>query len=361
MSLLPRWTATLSLVLLMTSVRAASIEVRTLTGSAEGFRDGSFPDAQFAYPVGITTDPGGTVYVADSVNHVIRRISPQGVVSTFAGLAGFPGSRDGVGASARFQFPNGISSDREGNLYVADTGNHTIRKIDRNLVVTTVGGTAGSGGYNDGSRSRGLFASPTGVAVGSDGIYVADFSNHAIRKILSDGSVMTLAGNGGLEGSANGRGTDARFYYPFNLVFDSKGNLFVTDSENHTIRKIAPDRVVTTPFGAAGVSGSADGGASEARFHRPTGIGVDAHDRLYITDTNNHSIRFVDLLSRVTTLAGAAGFPGRADGKGTNGRFDRPFGIVVDPFGDIVIADTYNHSIRFARRVPLPRRRAARR
>ncbi len=190
----------------------------------------------------MAVDGAGNVFVADTWNHTIRKITPTGVVTTLAGTAGSSGSADGTGATARFNEPFGVAVDGAGNVFVADTWNHTIRKITPTGVVTTLAGTAGFvEGSADGTGAAARFNEPYGVAVdGAGNVFVADTDNNTIRKITPSGVVTTLAGTAGSSGSTDGTGAAARFYWPEGVAVDGAGNVFVADAVNYTIRKITP-------------------------------------------------------------------------------------------------------------------------
>jgi hypothetical protein len=233
-----------------------------------GGADGTGSAARFYNPYSVAVDSAGNVYVADSSNDMIRKITPAGVVTTLAG--GKMGSTDGIGNAARFYDPCGVAVDSAGNVYSADSGNHTIRKITPFGVVTTLAGLAGSRGNADGTGSAARFSSPSDVATDSaDNFYVADFGNQTIRKITPAGVVTTLAGLAGSMGGADGTGSAARFHSPEGVVVDGAGNVYVADTENSTIRKITSAGVVTTLAGLAGSEGSANGSGSAARFNWP--------------------------------------------------------------------------------------------
>src|SRR2546422_530108 len=226
----------------------------TVAGAASpGSADGTGSAARFYLPFGVATDSSGNVYVADSNNHTIRKITPAGVVTTLAGLAGYSGSADGTGSAARFYNPYGVATDSSGNVYVADNNNHTIRKITPAGVVTTLAGLAGINGSADGTGSAARFNYPVGVATDSSGnVYVADTFNHTIRQITPAGVVTTLAGQIGRAASGERAEISAGAESFKGEATDSSGNVYVADSSNHTIRKITPAGVVTTLAGLAG-------------------------------------------------------------------------------------------------------------
>src|SRR6266540_2947950 len=234
--------------------------------------DGTGSAARFWSASGVATDSSGNVYVADTLNNTIRKITPAGVVTTLAGLAGSYGSADGTGSAARFRGPSGVAVDSAGNVYVADTGSHTIRQVTPAGVVTTLAGLAGITGSADGTGRAARFYNPYGVGTDSSGnVYVADTENNTIRKITPAGVVTTLAGLAAITGSDDGTGSAARFYFPWGVATDSSGNVYVADSSNSTIRKITPAGVVTTLAGEAGNTGcSAEGTGSAARFSYPS-------------------------------------------------------------------------------------------
>jgi sugar lactone lactonase YvrE len=253
-------------------------------------------------------DSADNVYVADVGNHTVRKITPVGtnwVVSTFAGSAGIQGSADGAGSHARFSYPGGVAADSAGKVYVADSGNDTVRKITSAGVVSTIAGSPLSTGSADGTGSTARFSQPEGVAADIAGnVYVADTGNSTIREINSASVVSTLAGATGSEGSANGAGSDARFNRPYGAAMDSASNLYVADSANDTIRKITSGGNVSTVAGLAGNQGSTDGAGTDARFSNPRGVAVDTGGNIYVADYGNNTIRQVTAAGIVSTLAG---------------------------------------------------------
>ena len=309
--------------------------------------------ASFKNPQGVAVDSSGNVYVADPSNNKIRKITSTGVVTTLAG-SGEYGSVDGTGTAASFSGPAGVAVDSSGNVYVADEGNHRIRKITPVGVVTTLAGGGGNswGGFADGTGTAASFSSPAGVAVDGNGnVYVADSMNHRIRKITPAGVVTTLAGGGGnwWGGFADGQGADASFLYPLSVAVDGSGNVYVADNSNLRIRKITSGGLVTTLAGT-GSEGSSDGQGSLASFKFPRGVAVDGSGNVYVADYENHRIRKISSSGMVTTLAGGSGIgwngSGFTEGQGSLASFNYPRGVAVDLSGNVYVADQSNNRIR---------------
>ncbi len=322
--------------------------VTTLAGTAgnPGSLDATGTAATFRTPYGIATD-GTSLFVADTGNSTIRKIDiASGLVSTLTGSAGTSGSTDGTGPAALFQAPCGITTDGT-NLYVADTGNNTIRKIVISTgVVSTLAGIAGTSGSTDGTGTVATFNLPFGITSDGTNLYVADTGNSTIRKIvISTGVVSTLAGSAGVSGSTDGTGTAATFHTPYGVATDGT-TLFVADTGNNTIRKIdIASEAVTTFVGSAGTSSSTDGIGAAAFFNHPAGITLEGAI-LFVTDTGNSTIRAVVISSgAVTTLAGIAGVSGSGDAAGVAARFYHPVGITQ--YGSILyVTDTLNSTVR---------------
>jgi sugar lactone lactonase YvrE len=315
--------------------------VSTLAGTGtNGFADGPGATAKFSHPEGVAVDAAGNVYVADEDTNRIRKVTPAGVVSTLAG-DGTRAFADGPGATARFNAPDGVAVDAAGNVYVADTDNHRLRKITPTGSVSTLAGDAAHA--TDGQGAFGRFNSPKGVAVDAAGnLYVADRGNHLIRKVTPAGLVSTLAGS--ISGFADGTVVAAPFRDAEGVAVDAAGNLYVADTDQHRVRKVTPGGVITTLAG--GVSGGfSDGQGADARFQNPHGMAVDASGNTYVADWNNHRIRKITPAGVASTLAGD-GTAGFVDGPGATARFNGPQGVALDGVGNVYVADGGNQRIR---------------
>lgn len=309
----------------------------TYAGSGNtGSVDGAGSSAEFHYPKASAMDNQGNIFVVDSFNHTIRKISPAQVVTTFAGSAGNSGFTNGTGAAAAFNYPTGIAIDSADNLYVTD--NNQIRKITPAAVVTTFAGSTTSGSSN-GIGSLAEFALPSGIAIDEAGFfYVADTANHTIRKITPSASVTTLAGSPGNSGSTDGTGSAARFYRPYGVAVDSVGNVFVGDEQNHIIRKITPSGVTTTYAGLAGETGSADGTGSAARFSSPRGLAVDAAGNVILADHFNYCLRKISPSQQVTTMLNPES-AGSINGQNDAAGFLFPNDVAIGNDGELFVPD----------------------
>jgi len=339
--------------------------IKTLAGGAAGSDDGNVASAQFLGPSAVAVDGSGNLYVADTGNETIRKITPAGVVSTLAGQAGKSGDVDDVGTAARFDRPEGIAVDSSGTVYVADTNNGAIREISPSGNVTTLASQMGE---------------PAGVTVDSAGnVYVADASDIGlVEKVTAGGVVTTLAGGGvGASGYyQDGTGSAAAFYQPKGVAVDNSGSIYVADTGNHRIRKITPTPVggvttwvVSTLAGGREDFYSVDGTGSAAVFMGPTAVALDGAGNVYVADSGGETIRKVTPAGSVTTLAGGDTYvggplplggviwgsqPGDADGTGNHALFDDPVGVAASPAGDIYVADTGNNSIRSGHAAMVP-------
>jgi sugar lactone lactonase YvrE len=304
--------------------------------------DGPLARARFLAPGGLTMDREGSLIVADTDNHTIRKISPAGMVTTLAGLAGTCGSADGQGAEARFCYPRALTIDGGGNIYVADYG--TIRKINPAGLVTTLAGTPGKWGRNDGTGAEARFLTPQGLATDDGGnVYVADSYAFTVRKITPAGVVTTIAGKAGEAGFVDGPGSVARFNQPAGLATDHLGNVYVTEQANRTIRKITPGGVVTTIAGNPQRNYRQDGPAAVAGFMYPGALTRDPAGNLYVIDFM--LILKVTPDGTVTTLAGDDTW-GFADGTGSAARFDSPEGVTIDSHGNLFVSEPRYVTIR---------------
>lgn len=342
------------------AVNTGTGAVTTLAGPpvSRGGTDGAAGAARFKNPRGLARDSAGNFYVADTGNHTLRKIATNGVVTTLAGSAGAAATTDGSGAAARFNKPSGVAVTPDGTLiYVAEETGNVIRRVTSAGVVTTLAGAAGAAGSADGSGAAARFNQPAGLALDSTGnVYVADFGNHTVRRITPEGVVTTFAGTAGVAGAANGTGAAAQFRNPVGLAFDSTGRLYVADSLNQTVRRITTGGVVSTFAGAAFTNGSTDADTpTAARFFYPYGVAADQAGRVYVADYANHLVRRIDENGLVRTMAGTVAAPGGLDGLASAGRFRNPQGLVVAPDGaSVYVADTDNSAIRLLVAAPVP-------
>ena len=312
--------------------------VTTIAGSALGNADGQGVNAQFNTPFGITVDDTRTLFIADTRNHRIRKISPSGLVTTIAGsIAGFA---DGQGAAAQLNLPSHLVQNATGDLFVTDKENHKIRKISNTGAVETYAGT--SQGFEVKARQISKFDSPFGIVTNILGeIIVVDSKNFRIRNVPNIGGTNSVAGNSNA-GITDGQGTAAQFTNPEGIEIDAAGNLYVADDGvSKLIRKISTTGLVTTLAG--GPAGFADGQGADARFSDVTDIAIDATGNLFVTD--KHRIRKISPTGLVTTIAGleTAGF---ADGDATTAQFNITAGIAIDQNGNLYVADSKNNRIR---------------
>lgn len=318
-------------------------EVSTLAGLAgqTGAVDGAGALARLGDVEGLALAPDGSLYFTESNNRILRRASAAGVVTTLAGSAGVGGSSDGTGSAARFGQPTGLALGADGALYVADTLAHTVRRVTLAGEVTTHAGAAGQPGLADGAAGSARFRAPYGVAAGIDGVlYLADSLNHAVRRIAADGAVSTLANLSGIPEA----GVAATL--PAALAAEADGSLLVVEPGNHRLLRVTAAGVVSPAFGAAPLAGGANGAASAARFSAPAALAADVHGAVFVADSGGHAIRRIQADGTVTTVAGLPGTAGNANGAAALARFTAPSGIALDPAGNLYVADTGNHVIR---------------
>lgn len=319
-----------------------SAVVTTLAGSGStGSNDATGASATFSGPQGITI-ADGFAYIADTNNNKIRRMQlTNGAVTTFAG-SGSAGSTDGIGISATFNTPIGITTDGT-NLFVADYSGRRIRKITISTAnVTTLAGS-GANGSADGIGISATFGNPVGITTDGTNLFVADAGNHKIRKIqISNADVTTLAGTG-TSGSTDATGTLASFSTPTGLTYQG-GNLYITEGGNNKIRKLVLANNVVSTFAGSGVSGSANGTGTSATFASPSGITNDGNS-LYVSEYTGCRIRKISLSdASVTTLAGS-GTQASVDGTGILASFNLPYQIAADA-SSLWVVDSFGHKVR---------------
>lgn len=314
-----------------------SATASTYAGSGSAaYTEGALRSAAFNNPQGIVADAAGNIYVADAFNNAIRKISATGTVSTLAGSA-TPGNANGTGAAASFYSPQYIAIDASGNLYVSDVGNNAIRKVTSAGVVTTLAGGAFVG-FADGTGSSARFNSPAGLVVDPSGnIYVADRGNSTIRKITPAGVVTTFAGTN-VAAYVDGLTTSARFNNPCGITIDAAGILYVADLSNNAIRQIATDGTVTTLVG--------NPTTLIDQVNLPVGITTDKAGNMFITDESGRILEITVTSKVLYSIAGNANVSGYTEGKGTVAKFNNPQGITTDATGNVYVADCNNNVIR---------------
>jgi streptogramin lyase len=314
-----------------TTIRKISLtsDVTTLAGRVSpGHGDGAAGSARFGRPTGVASDAQGNVYVADTLNHTIRRITPAGVASTLAGMPGEIGQVNGNGSNARFAFPASVAVDPSGNVYVAEPSPSTIRKITPSGDVSTVASLY----FSNIPGGTPVAARPEGLAVDYAGtIYVAGTGIHVIIKVTPSGEASVFAGSPTRAGSTDGTGAIARFRSPFGVAVDAAGNVYVADTGNQRLRKITPAAAVST----------LPNGPTRARS-----VAVDAAGNLFFPEWNDSTVRKLTLAGQLSTLAGRVAEWQSFDGVGSAARFAFPVGIAINAEGKLYVADTTNNSIR---------------
>ena len=320
-------------------------------------------DASLNFPSGAFIDDAGVLYIVDTGNHRIRKVDSEGIITTVAGIgfSGFSGD-EGPAVRARLSYPTDVFIDRFENIYIADPGNRRIRKVDASGVITTVAGSGRWGFSGDGGPA--VFArlnSPTAVFKAASGdLYVADSGNSRVRKVDPAGIISTMAGNGTMAFSGDGnQATHASLFFPNDIWMDDQGNLLISDGDNHRIRKVDQNGSIATVAGYGidehrHMHFSGDGGlASNALLSFTAGVFVDRWNNIYISDSSNHRVRRVDRLGIISTIAGD-GYKGeRGYGRftrdgipATEASLSYPRGVSVDRFGHLYVADDANHRIR---------------
>jgi len=325
--------------------------VSTVAGpnpATSGYVDGVGSSAKFNFPAAIAVAASGNIYVADWYNNVVRKILPNGTVSTFAGT-GLHGANNGAGTLATFNGINGLAVDAAENVYVADGGNNMIRKIDSTGFVSTLAGSLYPA-EADGLGTAASFTDPWGITLdASANVYVSEYFNGVIRKITPSGNVTTIAGS--TNGYVDGAKGAAKFANPKGLVVSSAGIIYVADEANEVIRAIDAQGNVTTLAGLPNRIGYADGNTTSALFHLPNAIALDTQNNLIVSDSLNNAVRKVTLAGVVTTMIratpdGAGGTLGFVDGTLANAKLGFPDGLAIDTAGNIFLAERTNLAIR---------------
>lgn len=337
----------LSIPVLVLSV-ATLLDAQPVYRFDSGVRSGfsTSESSPLFYPSGVAVELNGTVWVADTANHVIRRMGPDGGMEVVAGTIGVAGARDGSASRSTFRYPQGLVFDATGNLYVADSGNGVIRRLRTDGTVETWAGSPDERGTTNGNRFEARFVTPLGLAWDITGdLWVSDYSAHTIRRIGSDGEVTTVSGLPGTPGLADGEGKRSRFDYPAGIDIDPQGRLWVADSGNGMIRVVSRDGFTDTIAGAEGAQEHRDGDLDNARFDHPSDLAIRADGTVFVTDSWSHTIRIITP-EGVGTVAGSPGDAGFADGLGSAVRFNHPLALALSPDGLIFVADMSNHELR---------------
>ncbi|MFI9240396.1 SMP-30/gluconolactonase/LRE family protein [Streptomyces sp. NPDC053079] len=329
--------------------------IATVAGNgAAGFISDGGPGAltRIHYPYGVAVDKNGNLYIADRHNHRIRKVTPNGIITTVAGdgQAGYV-SDGGPAVATRLHYPGDVAVDDAGNLYIADTNNHRVRKVTPSGIITTIAGDGQAGYISDGGPAIATrLNTPWGLAVDRSGnVYISDHGNHRVRKVTTNGNITTVAGNGTAGYVSDGGPAIAtRLQYPLGLAVDAEGNLYIADRHNHRIRKVTPNGLITTVAGNGTAGYVSDGGpALGTQLHYPWGVALDEAGSLYIGDGHNHRVRKVTADGIITTIAGN-GTAGYVDdgGPAAGTRVFYPSGVALDRAGNLYIADANNHRIR---------------
>ncbi|MCH8550945.1 MAG: hypothetical protein LAT62_03345 [Natronospirillum sp.] len=336
--------------------------IDTITGIGQGFTgDGDFAtQAQLNSPIGAVVDQTGNLFIADTVNHRVRRVSPNGMIETVAGSGGvgnqngFFSGDGGPAIQARLNYPHGIALDNLGNLYIADTHSHRVRRVGVDGVIETVAGDGVVGNSGDGGpATQARLNNPVDIALDTAGnLYIVNYSSHRIRRVDSEGNIETVAGSGfggGYSGDG-GPATEAQLNSPTGIELDRLGNIYIADSENNRIRRISQDGIIETFAGNGSRGFSGDGErATDAALNVPWGVSSGGGN-LYIADTGNNRVRWIGPDGVIHTLAGDGnqGFTGDG-GLASQAELNFPYRVALDGEGNLYTADTQNHRIRLVR------------
>ncbi|RKN64978.1 hypothetical protein D7231_27210 [Streptomyces klenkii] len=303
-------------------------------------------------PYGVALDAAGNLYIADYQNHRVRKVGPDGIITTVAGdgSKGYGGD-GGPATEASLKDPAGVALDGQGNLYIADRSNQRVRKVGPDGVIVTVAGdgTAAFGGDGGPATAASLNFPHAMVADGAGTLYIADDYNHRVRKVGPDGTITTVAGDGsdGFSGDG-GPATAASLHFPHAVAVDGAGNLYIADRYNYRVRRVGPDGIITTVAGNGTIGFGGDGGpATAAALNLPQCVVVDGAGNLYITDYGNERVRRVGPDGIITTVAGdgSKGYGGDG-GPAPLAALDQPLGIALGDAGELYIGDFGNHRVR---------------
>src|SRR5579872_137042 len=350
-----RFVFIIGLAAMLCSAQPVTYTIKTIAGNGtSGFSgdSGAATGAELAGPYSVALGSGNTIYIADQANHRIRQVSSSGTITTVAGngTAGYTG--DGSGATgAELNAPLGIAVDSSGNLYIADTANAVVRKVTSGGTISTIAGSnsAGPGYSGEGAATGNQLFAPSAVIVDSSGnVYISDTGNSRIRKV-SGGNISTIAGNGipGYGGDS-GLATNAEINGPIGLALDSAANLYIADTSNNRIRMVRTDGTIVTVAGTGTAGFSGDGGlATSAKLNHPLGVAVDSAGAIYIVDDFNARIRKVGSNGFISTIAGDGSFGYLGDGgPATSAQLRFPTGVAVDTAGNVYVADDQNNVVR---------------
>ncbi len=340
-------------VLIGLSINAQTYTISTIAGNGtigDSGNGGPATLAEFYHPCGVTVDPAGNLYIACKGNGKIKKVDTNGIISNIAGGGSSLGD-GGAATAAELSYPVGVFLDATGNVYIAESGDHRIRKINTSGIISTIAGTGVSDYFGDGgaATSAKLEKPSAAIADAAGNVYIADMYNHRIRKINTNGIISTIAGNGtgGYSGDG-GPATAAELFYPTEITFDALGNLYIADEGNDRIRKINTNGIISTIAGNGNSGSYGDGGAAtSAALHNPTGIALDAAGNVYIADNLNNKIRKVNTNGIISTIAGSGtgGYLGDG-GAATAAELNSPVGIAIDASGNLYVSDYNNQRIR---------------
>ncbi|MFE7842180.1 RICIN domain-containing protein [Streptomyces sp. NPDC057474] len=329
--------------------------ISTFAGTGDaGFSDDEGPAASavLTHPYGVALDSAGTLYFSEFSTHRVRKVTRDGNISTLAGSGEADyGGDEGPAVSAHLNYPRGVAVDSTGAVYIADAGNHRVRKIATDGTISTFAGTGTAGSSGDGALATAAeLDRPYGVAVDSTGtVYIADHNNHRIRKITPDGNIRNFAGTGEAGSAGDGDAAEsAQLNSPHAVAVDGAGAVYIADAGNHRVRKVAADGTISTVAGTGEAKFGGDGGAADAtQLNCPAAVAVDSSGCLYICDQYNHRVRKVTADGKISTVTGtgAADFGGD-DGPASSAQLNSPLGLALDSIGTLYIADHINNRIR---------------